>query len=80
VAYNRLTLRIPPGCPHCGTEDRIQPEQSITGVIVLLSWRCQKCLQQWPVTADEQLPERRNGQPDMRLEPRDERRRAAHER
>ena len=73
--YKRLLLRLPEECPHCRQSGGIQPQHTITGVLVILSWRCGRCEAEWPVTPDEQtLIERRTGLPDLRPEPRVERR------
>ena len=73
--YKRLLLRLPEECPYCHQSGGIQPQHTITGVLVILSWRCGRCEGEWPVTPDEQtLIERRSGLPDLRPEPRVERR------
>ena len=74
TAYSRLRLRVPERCKFCLTAGRVKPEQTITGSTVVLKWCCDACHQDWPVTEDEQIAERRQGLPDRRRTTRKDRR------
>jgi hypothetical protein len=74
VPYDRLALRVPARCRFCGTAGRTKPEQTIKGTSVLLTWYCEACNEEWPITLAERKEERRRGSPDTRQRPKERRR------
>jgi hypothetical protein len=68
----RLSLRVPRICPHCGASERVKLEQTIKGSTVILSWCCTACDHGWPITITD--AERRREERDRRKAPRKDRR------
>ena len=75
VSYSRIALRRPVECRHCHKRGTLSPQQTITGVFVLLSWYCGQCGMEWPITPEEQVLTRRGAmKPERDSKPRPEHR------
>jgi hypothetical protein len=48
-----LQLQIPSVCRFCAAVGRIVLETTMVAESILLRWRCARCRQSWPVTADD---------------------------
>jgi hypothetical protein len=69
---DRLSLRVPPTCPHCGAVGSVKLEQTIKGAMANLSWCCTACDTAWPINFTD--AERRKPAHDRRKVPRKDRR------
>jgi hypothetical protein len=74
VTTIRLALRLPERCRFCNAVGSVSLEQTIKGKSVVLTWCCQRCDQEWPVTPEEEEHDRRLGTDERRRTSRKDRR------
>ena len=68
-----IRFQIPERCKSCGGEGTVVPEHTIRGTNVTLKWWCNICGSDWPISLEEQQPDRRST-PERRAKPRGDRR------
>ena len=74
-----LWFRLPTKCIFCGAVGTVVPETTIRGDAVLMAWCCRSCNNDWPITDEQTMEDRRRiGLPDTRDTLRTERRQTEH--